>query len=67
LARFISGEGPLYLPGKAGVNLLLTFMFGIAVISLRAASGDRRGLSSVPLLCLCALVALGYYGALRLV
>ena len=43
------------------MNVLVTFMFGIAVISIRAASRDRRGLGGVPLLCLCALVAVAYY------
>jgi hypothetical protein len=53
--------------GRAEVNLLLTFMLVIAVLSLRAASRDRRGLGGAALFCLCALVAVAYYGALRLV
>ena len=54
-------------PGRDEVYVLVAFMFGIAVISLRAATRDRSGLGGVPLLCLCAVVAVAYYGALRLV
>lgn len=49
------------------MNLLLTFMFGIAALSVRAARRGRRGLSGVALFSVCALVAVAYYGALRLV
>jgi hypothetical protein len=49
------------------VYLLLAFTLGIAAISIRSAQNDRPGLSRLPLFCLCALVAVAYYGSLRLV
>jgi hypothetical protein len=49
------------------VNLLLTFVLGVAATSAWAARRDRPGLGGVALLSLCTLVAVAYYGALRLV
>lgn len=49
------------------MNLLLGFVLGIAALSARAARRDRDGLRRTSLLLGCVVVAVAYYGALRLV